>query len=120
MKRKLTHNDLRKFVNRSSKYRNVRTVVDGITFASKREANRYSELKLLQKAGKVVHIERQLPILLHAPGGQAIGKYIPDFCYIDLERNCTIYEDAKGTRTSLYKWKKKHVEAEYGITIVEV
>ena len=42
-----------------SKYRNVKTEVDGILFASKKEARRYSELKLLERAGEIAHLELQ-------------------------------------------------------------
>ena len=44
---------------RSMKYRSKRTVVDGITFDSKKEANRYCELKLLEKSGEIKNLELQ-------------------------------------------------------------
>jgi len=43
-----------------SKYRNRKTVVDGITFDSKREAARWQELKLLERAGEITELERQV------------------------------------------------------------
>jgi hypothetical protein len=42
-----------------NKYRNIKTIVDGITFASKKEAKRYSELKLLERAGMITDLELQ-------------------------------------------------------------
>ena len=104
---------------RTHKYRAVRTVVDGRTFASKREARRYGELRLMERAGNIGQLELQPVYVLHAPGGQVIGKYVADFRYVDAGGDETV-EDAKGVRTPLYRWKKKHAEAEYGITIFEV
>lgn len=104
-----------------SKYGNVRTTVDGVTFASKREAVRWRELRLLEQ-GKTIHsLQRQVPFPLHV--GQAvkqpIGTYIADFVY-GTSHGETIVEDVKGYRTALYRWKRKHVKAEYGIEIQEV
>lgn len=103
-----------------SKYGAVRTEVDGIVFASKAEAARYCELKLLHQSGAIGPVQCQPRFRLHAPGGAFIGEYRPDFGYLDLKRGREVYEDVKGVRTQLYKWKKKHVEAEYRIEIVEV
>src|SRR5574344_1314908 len=49
---------------RSMKYRSKRTVVDGITFDSKKEANRYCELKLLEKSGEIKNLELQKKFVL--------------------------------------------------------
>jgi hypothetical protein len=102
------------------KYHAQPVTVDGIRFASKREARRWEELKVLERAGQIKHLERQPPILLHAPGGIVVGKYLADFRYFDCEKNRTIVEDSKGVRTAIYRWKARHVTAEYGITIQEV
>jgi hypothetical protein len=108
---------------RKHKYNATKTVVDGITFASKAEAKRYAELKLLWKAKEIfeLHCQRKLP--LHAPGSIAslkpIGHYIADFSYETKDGDCVV-EDVKGFKTPLYRWKKKHVEAQYGIKIVEI
>jgi hypothetical protein len=103
---------------RQSKYKNERTEVDGISFASKREANRYAELKLLEKSGEISCLEMQKRFKLRA-GGKAIGSYVADFSYINRVEDW-IVEDAKGVSTPLYKWKKRHFEAEYGVEIREV
>lgn len=118
------------------KFNAVRTEVDGVKFASKAEAKRYGELKLLQKAGKIEALELQpvypLRVLLtigtfkgagkaHAGEYPTIGKYVADFKYYRLEAPCDwVVEDVKGFKTPLYRWKKKHVEAQYGIQITEV
>ena len=109
-----------------SKYRAVRTTVDGVTFASKAEARRYSELRLLEKAGKVWGIELQPRYVLTVIGGERkdyahkIGTYVGDFSYYRVDEHggswLTI-EDVKGFDTPLSKWKRKHVEAQYGITV---
>lgn len=108
---------------RRSKYGAVPTVVDGITFASKREARRWQELQLLEKAGEIRHLRRQVPFELHAGLERVlIGRYVSDATYDEVTIGAPVYvvEDSKGVRTALYRWKKKHVEAEYGITIREV
>lgn len=104
-----------------SKYRAIPTVVDGVRFASKAEAKRYGELKLLERAGQVRGLLLQPAFVLHAVReGRlvAVGKYVADFAY--QKDGALVYEDVKGMRTPLYRWKKKHVEAEYGIQIQEI
>lgn len=110
-----------------SKYHAVKTQVDGITFDSKKEAQRYGELKLLLRAGKIHDLERQPSYVLEAKRGGKIGVYRADFIYCECEGGkdfCDfsrpIVEDVKGFKTPLYRWKKKHVEAQYGITIREI
>lgn len=106
---------------RRSKYGNVATVVDGIRFASAKEARRYSELCLLRKSGDVAWFIMQVPFRL--PGGTI---YRADFVVVrdggqDIGLDITI-EDVKseGTRTQAYKIKKREVEKHYGITITEI
>ena len=55
-----------------SKYKNVRVMVDGIVFDSKREAKRWSELRLLQFARKIGLVFCQMPYDLHAAGGKKV------------------------------------------------
>ena len=101
----------------TSKYRNVKTVIDGFTFASKAEANRYAELCLLKKAGVISGLILQPKYPLEVMG-QKIGTYIGDFQYT--EGNQLFCEDVKGVRTPVYNIKKKLVKALYGVTIKEV
>ena len=103
---------------KTNKYGAKKTVVDGITFDSKREAERYGELKLLRLAGKIADLDLQVPFPLTV-NGVVIGKWVADFVYWDTEEGKWIYEDCKGYRTDLYKRTKKHVEAQYDIKILE-
>lgn len=95
-----------------------RTVVDGITFLSKRESVRYVELKLWESIGQIVGLRLQVPYDLHAPGGVKVSRYVADFVYFDHNGN-EVIEDSKGHRDSTYKLKAKWMKAEYGITILE-
>lgn len=103
------------------------TEVDGIRFDSKKEATRYRELKLRERAGEIVGLTLQPAFTLHSANGVAIGTYKADFAYNELRGRIgsnagsgAIVEDVKGFKTPLYRWKKKHVEAEYRLTIREV
>lgn len=108
-----------------SKYRNVRTVVDGISFDSRAEANRYCELKNLMKAGIVNLFIRQPRFLLqegYEKDGEWFGKleYVADFlvCYHDGRAEI---EDVKGKKTRTYIDKRKLFERKYPhLTIIEV
>lgn len=101
------------------KYRNKPTTIDGYTFASLREAARYQDLILLQRAGKICDLVLQ-PVFPIVVNEQKIAKYIADFQYKDLATGTIITEDSKGVRTPVYRLKKKLVEALYGIVVVEV
>lgn len=102
-----------------TKYRAQPTTIDGIRFASKREANRYSELKLLNLGGAISGLELQpkFPLVVNE---QKIGTYVADFRYRDLSTDSLVTEDVKGVRTPTYKLKAKLVKALYGVEIVEV
>lgn len=107
-----------------SKYHAKKTVVDGITFDSKREAKRYSELKLLELAGAIKHLQLQVRYEL-IPAFDVDGKhyrptcYIADFTYIDAKTGKEIVEDVKGMRTDVYKLKAKMFAHRYGVLIRE-
>lgn len=103
-----------------SKYHAVKTEIDGIVFASKHEAKRYQELKLLERNGDIINLVLQPEFLLLVKPGKSVGKYIADFSYWDTARNEYVTEDAKGVRTPVYRLKKKIVEAVYNIKIEEV
>ena len=101
-----------------SKYGAEPTTVDGIRFASKREAARYTELKLALDCGVISDLVLQPSFALHV-NGLTVCRYVADFGYTRADGKFAI-EDAKGVKTAVYKLKKKMVEAEYGITVVEV
>jgi len=99
------------------KYRNEPTVIDSIRFDSKKEASRYQELVLLQRAGKIQNLSRQVRFSLDIEGAY-IGNYFADFCYDDSEGN-VIVEDTKGVRTKEYRLKAKLMKALHKIVILE-
>ena len=90
--------------------------IDGHRFPSKAEGARYQTLKLLERAGKITGLTLQprFPMIV---SGITIGHYVADFEY--LEGDVRIVEDVKGMKTPLYRWKKKHFEAQYGLKIRE-
>ena len=122
---------------RGNKYQNHKVTVDGITFDSKREASRWLELKILEKAGKISNLQRQKkfvlipaqyePDIIGPRGGKKKGRllerevaYIADFVYCDEETGDLIVEDTKGVRTPEYIIKRKMLLYFYGIRIREV
>lgn len=93
------------------KYKNKKTIVDGIKFDSKKEAERYQELKLLEKSGYIENLELQPKFELIDTikyQGETLRKlsYIADFKYVDLT-GTTIIEDTKGFKTDVYQIKKR-------------
>lgn len=98
---------------RQSKYKNEPIIIDGHRFPSKKEARRYSQLKILEKAGEIYSLQLQVafelqPKFKNPETGETIRaiKYVADFVYKDKEGNIHI-EDAKGMRTEVYELKKK-------------
>jgi hypothetical protein len=114
--------------SKPGKYKAQPVELDGFKFDSKREAYRYSQLKLLQQAGKISNLNMQLryplkcgdKVLLIKSQGFPSGRratYIADFVYE--ENGETIIEDVKGMATPVYKLKKAIMEA-MGYTIREI
>ncbi len=95
-----------------SKYNAKKSTVDGHTFDSIREADRYCELKLLEKAKEIRNLELQPRFLLQDKFKDKMGtthrkiEYVADFMYIDKDDK-KIVEDVKGMMTGVYKLKKK-------------
>ena len=124
----------------ASKYHAQKVTVDGIVFDSKREAKRYSELKLMEQAGKITELRRQVRfILIPTQRGPSSGffkkgihkgepkpgkvlesecVYIADFVYYNGSE--MIVEDAKGMRTKDYVIKRKLMLYQHGIRVREV
>jgi len=99
-----------------NKYRNKKVIVDEKEFDSKREGNRYKELKLLERAEKIKDLELQPRFLLQdsfKKNGRTFRKieYVADFKYI--ENGKTIVEDVKGIQTDVFKLKHKIFEKVY-------
>jgi len=107
------------------KYKAVKTVIDGYKFSSKLEARRYIDLKLLEKAGEIKHLELQPRFELQPKfikNGIKYRKieYVADFLYQNKDNGITI-EDSKGFKTPMYQLKKKLFEYKYPkLTIREV
>lgn len=117
-----------------NKYAAVKMTVDGITFDSRKEARRYTELKLLERTGKITDLQRQVKfklipaqyeqspeVYIRGPkkGQHKQGKcieqpvaYVADFVYVENGRK--IIEDTKGVRTKDYIIKRKLVRWIYG------
>ena len=126
-----------------SKYGAQKIKIDGIVFDSRKEAYRYGELKLLQRAGKIQNLELQKEFVLiptywetvltgeYYKRGEKKGlpktkkicieqgvSYIADFCYIENGR--TVVEDTKGFKTKDYIIKRKLMLHVHGIKIKEI
>ena len=106
-----------------SKYGAKKVTVNGITFDSRKEANRYTELVLLERAGKISGLERQVKFEL-IPSQRVDGKvverachYVADFVY--MENGTKVVEDVKGYKTPEYIMKRKLLLKEYGIQVKE-
>ena len=111
-------------------------------FDSKREERRYKQLLLMEKAGEITDLQRQVKFVLipaqrefcseiYSKGrnkgrfkpGKIIERevaYYADFVYTDVNSNRMVVEDAKGMRTPEYVIKRKMMLKEYGIRIREV
>ena len=104
-----------------AKYRNKRTEVDGLVFASQKEALRYQELKLLERAGEIFNLMWQRPFQIEV-NGVKICKYVADFTYSE-KGGWYVTEDIKSDVTRklpAYRLKKKLMLAVHGIEIREV
>lgn len=123
-----------------TKYNAQKVTVDGITFDSRKEANRYLELKLLERGGVISDLQLQVEFEL-IPNQYATEKrygkngkqlkdkqvllerkccYVADFVYTDKRTGEKVVEDCKGFRLEIYKVKKKLMLYRYGIRIKEV
>ena len=107
------------------KYGNKKVTIDGLTFDSKREANRYTELKLLVCGGVITNLQTQVKFELIPSQKDDKGKvieravnYIADFVY--KENGKTVVEDTKGFKTKDYIIKRKLMLFKYDIRIIEI
>lgn len=120
------------------KYNATPVVIDGIKFDSKKEGVRYSNLKLLEKHGRISDLKLQVPFMLtpaiyyyaefkrfslekHNGKGwfciQRGSKYYADFVYT--ENGKRVVNDVKGFRTAMYRKKANQMRKLYGIEIFE-
>lgn len=100
-----------------SKYKNVKTTVDGIVFDSKKEAHRYAELKLLLRSGAIKELELQpkFTFPLTYRSGRHIT-YAADFRYN--QDGKSVVEDVKGVQTREFKLKEAMLRYFFNITVV--
>ena len=108
-----------------NKYNARKVTVDGHTFDSKKEAQRYGELRLLERAGEIADLKLQPQYILQ-PKFKKNGKtfreikYIADFCYTTKDGRHVV-EDVKGVRTEVYRLKRKMFEHQFPqLTLVEI
>lgn len=88
--------------------------LDGITFASKAEMKRYSELKMLERARLITDLELQPRFeLCPASATERAIAYVADFAYREVGFPRRVVEDVKGMRTDVYKLKRKLFLAKY-------
>ncbi len=123
-------NDL-KSKKKRSKFGATKVAINGIKFDSKKEAERYQHLELLQRASVISNLQVH-PIFKLIVKGVHICDYEADFEYIRMEDSKRIVEDVKAlgkkikgkkrfsTKTPLYQAKKRLVKALYGINISEI
>jgi hypothetical protein len=105
-----------------NKYGNIKTTTsDGITHDSIKEANRWCELKLLERAGKIYDLKRQVKFeLIPKQEGERAVYYIADFVYHNAEDGKKVVEDTKGKKTEKYIIKRKLMLWVHGIKINEI
>ena len=109
---------------KQSKYHNQKIEIDGQKFDSKHEANRWIELKYMERVGLITDLYRQFPFKL-LPGQRRNGKQVerPIYYYADFvytQNGELVVEDAKGVKTDVYKIKKKLMLYFFNIRIKEV
>ena len=107
--------------NPKSKYRNTVVLLDGVRFASKREAARYMDLKMLARIGEIQDLELQ-PRFKLVVNEHHVCTYVADFRYIESATGVSVVEDVKSpaTVTPVYRVKKKLLLATHGITVREI
>jgi len=110
-----TSQGVAKELAKKSKYGNVKTEVEGIEFSSSKEAKRYKDLRLLEKAGVIQKLKRQVVFRLDV-NGVHICDYWADFTY---NQKGFVVEDSKGYRTKEYKLRAKLMLAIHQIKILE-
>ena len=96
---------------------NARKVnIDGFQFDSAAEANRYGELKLLERAGEIERLQVH-PRFAIEMNGTKICVVELDFSFFDTAKEMTRYIDVKGVDTALSKLKRKLIKAAYAIEV---
>lgn len=110
-KDRISVEEFRKIKAKKNKYNAEKVIIDGITFASKKEGRYYETLKLMKQSGHVINFYMQVPFRL--PGKTT---YWLDFleCW---KGDIIKHTDVKAIQTTVFKIKKRQVEEIYGIKI---
>jgi len=112
-----------------NKMRNVRIEIDGIKFQSKKEGKRYSDLKMLVRAGLISHliVQPKAYIVIDKKFNVNTNRNITyrlDFKYYDIELEKVVCEDVKGrksgTQYRLFLLKKCLMKQIYNIDVIEI
>ena len=109
----------------ANKFGAVKKDVDGIRFDSTKEADRYDQLKLLVRAGKIKDLRLQvrydlIPKQQFSDGSSMAGTYyLADFVYFDCDKGCEVVEDVKGKKTDVYQIKRKLMKLILDIEVYE-
>lgn len=117
----------RSFLPSTPKYGNRTVTNEDGTFDSVKEFSRWQELKLMERAGEIYELRRQVPFVLIPAQRDENGKlierevrYIADFTYRERCGNRLVVEDTKGLKTREYILKRKMMLYRHGIRIQEV
>jgi len=102
---------------KKTKYNSTTVEIQGKKFQSGLEARRWLDLEMLERAGEIRELKRQVrfPFIIN---GFLVCEYVADHVYEEGGR--TIVEDVKGVRTAMYLLKKKLMRAYHGVEIKEV
>lgn len=114
-----------------NKYGATKVVVDGEVFDSRKEYYRWCDLRLLERAGKITDLKRQVKYVLIPAQANEDGKvverecsYFADFTYYDFALKQTVVEDVKGYKRGaayqLFSIKRKLMLFAYGIKVKEI
>lgn len=108
------------------KYGNKPTTIDGLRFDSRAEANRWLALRMLERAGEIRDLRRQVRYVLVPKQARPSGgiereaAYVADFVYVDAATERTIVEDVKGAAPDVWVLKRKLMLHVHGIEVLEV
>ena len=103
------------------KYSNVKVKTDDGKFDSKKELARFRQLQMMEKAGAITGLKRQVPFEL-VPAVKLNGKqkpamkYVADFVYDEMGK--TVVEDSKGMITDVFRIKQHLMKHVHGIEII--
>jgi hypothetical protein len=109
-------------VRRRPKYRNTKVEADGFAFDSKAEARVWADLKVRERCGEIVQLQRQVPFRL-AVNGEHVCAWIADFTWVEVPSGEFIAADVKSafSRTlPVYRLKRKLFRSCMGFDITEM